>query len=105
MRASQVLLLRTQAQADAFRKKYGAEYARQADRLAQWFNGFPLYTWVSYDPPDGREEFLTGALCLLHQEDRINITFKQDMTAVERGALSLEEYDAWAKTRFKHGAR
>lgn len=94
-------LLRTEAQVAAFRERCGPVIASSSEALEKWFNKLPIYQWVQFKPPAGEEWIITGILCLLYLEGRINITFSKGMDYIQRGALSPEEYQEWAKASFR----
>ena len=99
MPASAANLLRTEGQYRAFREDYASEIEKNLDAVEKWFNGLPLYQWLPYSPRPGTEALVTGLLCVLYIDGRINITFGKDMTMIERGAMSSEQYKEWIKER------
>lgn len=94
-------LLRTQGQIDAFRESYGDLIREKGPEMATWFNGLPLYQWTRLQFRPGQEAATVGLLCILHLEGKINITFSRDGDYIQRGALSPEEYEFWAKAHYK----
>lgn len=95
-------LLRTQAQIDAFRESHGELIREKSDPMASWFNGLPLYQWVRLQCRPGEEAATVGLLCILYLDGRINISFSRDGDHIRREALSPDEYEDWARKRFRH---
>lgn len=100
MSVPETYLLRTRTQADGFRAQYKEIIEKNAPALEKWFNTLPLYEWVQYKPPAGKEMIVTGILCILYLEGRINLTFSSDMERIQRGARTDEEYQEWSRKHF-----
>ncbi|MBQ3712105.1 MAG: hypothetical protein II891_06895 [Bacteroidales bacterium] len=100
MAVSDRYLLRTDAQAAAFRRRFREDALAVAMRsMEAWFQRLPLFEWVPFRPEPSREEIVTGLLCLLYIDGRINLTFSSDMRFLQRGALSPEEYHKWVQSK------
>lgn len=95
-------LLRTQGQIDAFKERHADLIREKGPTLAKWFNDLPLYRWTRLQLRSGQEEATVGLLCILYLQGDINITFSRDGDYIQREALSLEEYQEWAKRSLKH---
>lgn len=89
-------LLRSQEQIAAFRKRHAALIEKKGPQLADWFNALPLYEWVRLQCHPGQEELTVGLLCILHLDGKINLTVSDSGERIQRGALSLDEYEEWA---------
>lgn len=94
-------LLRTTEQYDAFRRLH-PENRQREEALAAWVQEMPLYEWVRVTWRPGQEQATIGLLCCLYLEGRINISFSRDMDYIRHEALSMEEYQDWARKRFRH---
>ena len=100
MAVSDRYLLRYDAQARAFRRRFREEALVRAMRSIEvWFQNLPLFEWVPFRPEPGKEELIIGLLCLLYIDGRINLTFSSDMRSLQRGALSPEEYHKWVQSK------
>ncbi len=92
-------LFRTRAALDEFRRRYATFIASEADRYAEWVNGFPLMEWVEYlnGVPKENVPVLVGMLCHLYDAGRINICFHPTLPVIRRDPMSLAEWNAWCE--------
>lgn len=95
-------LLRTPAQIEWFRSTYAELIREKSAVMRDWFNALPLYEWVRLQFRGGQEMATVGLLCHLYLEGEINVTFSRDGNYIQRGAMTLEEHEAWAVRRFLH---
>lgn len=91
-------MLRTVCQEKEFRERYAAIILARASAIEAWFNSLPLFTWVPLRIRPDEEEVAVGILCLLYIESRICLTFSSDLSHIQRGTRSIEEYRAWIDT-------
>lgn len=96
MFAWEAYLLRTERQKADFLARFSLIVGQNAATLEAWFGRLPLYEWVQFKPPVGKEEIVIGILCLLYLDGRINMSFSRDLRFIRREAASVEEYEAWA---------
>lgn len=95
MTTNDAYLLRNERDRAAFIERFDPVIRKNAAALEAWFGRLPLYEWVQFKPPAGKEEIVIGILCLLYLEGRINLSFSRDLRFIPREAASVEEYDAW----------
>lgn len=98
----QQYLLRYQCQIDQYRQQYAGFIEKYGERYRAWFQSLPLWEWVPLPYMDERTaKAVIGLLCILYIDGMINLTFNSEVTKVQRGHLTDEEYEEYVKQNFK----
>lgn len=98
---NECFLLRYTWQTERFRTDYADFIAKYSEKYREWFQGLPLYEWVRIPWKGKQLEPSIKILCLLYIEGKINLTFDNTVTMVQRGALTPEEHEEYVKKHFK----
>lgn len=88
-------LLYTSEQERMFRTQNADFISRHYEAYREWFQNKPLFTWVDLKIKPGMEELTIGLLCILHIDGKINLTVNNDVSRIQRGAISTEEYEQY----------
>lgn len=99
--SNECFLLRYTWQTERFRTDYADFIAKYSGKYLEWFLSLPLYEWVAIPWKGKQLEPSIKILCLLYIEGKIQLCFNNTVTAVQREALTPEEFQQWHDKHFK----
>lgn len=98
-------LLRTGRQTAMFRTRYARFIEARSGAFRSWVRSLPLMEWSPLVIREGQEESVIGILCILYIEQKICISFSEDMQFIRNEPLDASEYQKWSDSFFKKTGR
>lgn len=99
-------LLYTDADIEAFKRKYTKDLEKNLQAYANWINDFNLMEKRYFTRAGASEKqiaFIVGILCVLHEERprRCHFSFNQGAYMIRRDPANDEEHQQWLNANFK----